>query len=227
MRDLQFHGAGVYGAFGPFGIVLPFTKEADMVNAALSQANKALVLTPLSDYRKAGDANLFLGGAGSRSDAHFHAAYWMAVSARLLQDKSLAALANQKATWASIQSKLPGSTLAFRGDPEDIREILTYAATTIRSEARQNNKLDDPNIRAILAVLGHKATGGATVQHQAKREQSPAGQVALTLTEQTPRAKMPPWLIAVLVGGGVLVVAGLLFSATAPARAAARVRRAL
>jgi hypothetical protein len=197
--------------------VLPFTKEWSMMHAARKQVAAAMVLKNLASYRDADSVNLFMQVPGSRSDAHFHAAYWMAVAARILKDKSLAALAYKKVTWAYTQAQTPGSTMLFRGSPDDIREIMEYARSAIAAEAAKDGQSDNPNIKAILGMVGHHtATGTAESGREHRQAQSPAGQVLQTLQSPPDDVpdKMPPWLVALLVVGGIAVVGGVIYGVT-------------
>jgi len=211
-----FGCCGCPSELGDLGIVVPFTKEWSMMNAARKQTAAAMILKDLASYKDAANANLFMQIPGSRSDAHFHAAYWMAVAARILKDKSLAAYAYRKMTWAYGQAQTPGSTMLFRGTPEDIRQIMGYAATKIAEEAAKDGQTGNPNIKSILAIVGHHASPGAAESGREHRQaQSPAGQVIQTLTEPPDEPEgMPTWLKVVLVVGGVAVVGGVIYGAT-------------
>ena len=197
-----------------YGIVLPFTKEWSMMNAARKQVAAAMVMKDLSGYRQAANVNLFMAVPGSRTDAHLHAAYWMAVAARILKDKSLAAYAYKKMTWAYAQAQTPGSTMLMRGTPEDIRNIMGFAHAKIAEEAAQNGQTNNPNIKAIQAIIGsHLAPGSAESGREHRQAQSVPGQAIQTAQSPPDDEGWPTWAKVLLVVGGATAIGGAIYYA--------------
>jgi len=213
-----------------YGIIIPYTKEHDRLMAAISQKSKAQRLQPLTDYRKAGDAGLFMRGPGSVQDAYVSAGYWMAVAARLGRSRALASAAARKVQYATVRgSFIPGSTTLFSGDAGEISSILRSAADEIQGTL--GTTASGPQFAAIFAVLGAQQRS-APVNVKATREGSQVAAVtdagvgiasdAASIADWmralipglTPTVQKPTWQVwalrGVAVAGGLGVLAVLL-----------------
>lgn len=213
-----------------YGIIIPFSKEHDRLMAASAQVSKAKRLQPLTDYRKAGDVNLFMRGPGSVQDAYVSAGYWMAVAARLGRSRALANAASRKVQYATVRgSFLPGSTVLFGGDAGEIASILKSAADEI--QGMLGSTASGPQFAAVFAALGAQQRA-APVNIQAAREGSQAAAITdagtgvaadiasaadwmrALIPGLEPKVKKPTWQVwalrGVAVAGGLGVLALLL-----------------
>ena len=213
---------------GEYGLIIPGTAEYDMARAAAQQVDKARARSPLASYQSAEGVKHFWRTPTSISDALFYAAFWTAVAARLLKSPGLASDASAYQIRAIGRAALPGSTTLLQGSAEEIQQVLTEAASKIRSRAGSTPSTD---IRAVLAILGAKdvaavstaqdyqvTTGKAAVDIAANvGEDISAGAAYLRalIPGLEPKGPQPPrwtvWLgrvaiAAVVVGGAAWVL---------------------
>lgn len=229
-RTILYGGLGAAALYGAYrlghrqqshlGLTIPFTdeywKQTALARAAGIQIAKATAGSTLTDYRSAEDIAQFWTAATSGEEAYLKAAYWLAVAARLVGSRTLAATAASYQLRATALMGTPGSSLIV-ADP---RSIYSDAAAQIQSY-RAN-----PQIAAILALMGHAAKEGVGTQKQAVVEsRTIANTVAKTgedaaditaylkgmITGERPPGADPWKFLAVKWGGRVLVgVAALL-----------------
>lgn len=188
---------------GPYGLVLPGSSESKMIQQAAVQVAAAQGLKALSDYRQASGYSLFTRTPTSVSDAYFHAAYWQAVAARLLRNRTLATAAAKAHALGTARSALPGSTTFLRGSAADVAEVQQDAAARIQSAAGSNVT---PSIAAVLSVLGGHADIGridTTREHESDRQIPGMGKNLMRPDDGDDGDSRPWWHY--LMGAGALV----------------------
>ncbi len=122
-----------------------YTIEMPRLNAlAAKQVAKATAGSWLTDYRKAEDFSIFTATPAYNVQAYYTAGYWMAVAARLIKSRALAAQASAMISKGTLQYILPGSSLLTGS----VSSIMTTAASTIRTAAKTNKQ-----VAAVLAAM--------------------------------------------------------------------------
>lgn len=125
---------------------------------AQGQVKQAMFGNWLQDYRHAEGGttlpNTVLQGPSTLLDAKVLGAYWMAVAARLLEDRSLALKAQaQLGEVASV-----GAGYAAVLDPQKVAASITEAANAIQLEASKNQADSSEDevgkIKGVLGILG-------------------------------------------------------------------------
>ena len=160
------------GALGQTGFsTLDYTLAMPKLGtAAAKQAARAQAGSWLDDYRKAEDKSKFMSGAAYNVQAHYNAAYWMAVAARLLRSRTLAVRAATVAGKGSALYAVPGSSF-FKGD---VSSILSDAAGTIEGAAGKASGTQAKQALAVAKVL----RVGTTMTEARQKEASERGWVA-------------------------------------------------
>lgn len=124
----------------------PSSSTSELALAANRQVARALAGTPLSDYRKAEDLQLFWNTAEDETGAYWKSAFWMAVASRIAKDGALARAASARAIKGNALGALPGGSLKKAG----IAGIFSDAAKRISQAAKGNRQLV-----AISGTLAH------------------------------------------------------------------------
>lgn len=141
------HGRSALGSSGisqvDYTLEMPRLGRKAAKQIALAQEGKWL-----ADYRKAEDLSSFWSAPAYNTQAYYAAAYWMAVAARLLHSRTLAAQAAVLAAKGSAVYAIPGSSLLTGS----VGAIMKSAAATIRG-AGSSRQVD-----AILAAIGQQST---------------------------------------------------------------------
>lgn len=128
---------------------------------AASQIAKATAGSWLTSYTQAEDLSSFWPASTYDVQAFYAGAYWMAVAARVLRSRSLAADAYAYAMQGAARYIIPGSSLLTGS----ISSILKVAAAKIKAKAGDNK-----NVQGILKALGEHARPEVIAAEQANAE---------------------------------------------------------
>lgn len=150
----------------------------DVVDAQLRLARSGVRLTRTQDAEGLGKGAI-LNAPANVAEAQLRAAFWLAVTARLLGQsgsvysivaaEKLASKAKTASAWDANAKSTPGEVLGvFTAAIKEIRSIAGAQATT------------SSNIRYVLGALGAANPGMIALAQQAKYEQSAAGIAAGT-----------------------------------------------
>jgi hypothetical protein len=139
--------------------------------AAAAQVAKAAAGSRLTDYRSAQDRTIFDVIPTSNGEAHYHAAYWLAVASRLTGSWTLAGYAAKNIAQGNALTGIPGSSW-FNGD---VQEILKDAANHVSAAGPENRQL------AAVAKLLSPSAGAIAVSQKAAEERSSSGVVRGTV----------------------------------------------
>jgi len=130
---------------------------------AAKQISKAYWGSDLDNWRDAKPTNMVLTTPTTVGDAEGATAYWMALGARILNSRSLAA----SAQW--MVADVPGKWAfdASSRDPKKIREVITTGSGKL-AEALKDAKTDAQRtqIYEILTMMGSWVKGGRVEQQQ-------------------------------------------------------------
>jgi hypothetical protein len=137
---------------------------AKLKSAADYQIAKAYIGSRLSDMSQAEDASLFARSAIDDVGAHYRAAYWIAVAARIVGSRSLAFAADKQAVKGTL---LGASSFVGKQFVSSVGPIFSDAAATVRNASGSNG--------AALAVASKLdalplESQGAPVQTEAARQ---------------------------------------------------------
>jgi len=132
--------------------------------AAEYQIAKAYIGSRLSDMSQAEDVSLFARSAIDDVGAHYRAAYWIAVAARIVGSRSLAFAADKQAVKATL---LGASSFVGKQFVSNVGPIFSDAAATVRSAAGSNGAA--LAVASKLDALALEAQG-APVQTEAARQ---------------------------------------------------------
>ena len=114
----------------------------------------------IADYRKVGDSSsAFFPTPAYNVQAYLTAAYWTAVAARVLHSRSLAARAGSLQAKGMAMFGLPGSSFLTGS----VADIMTDARRIIEAAGKGN-----PQVKAIVAILGSAGSAGAVKGAQAR-----------------------------------------------------------
>jgi len=128
---------------------LDYTLEMPRLNAKVAlQIARAPSGSWLAPYPQAEDLASFWAQPAYDVQAYYAGAYWMAVAARVLHSRTLAAEAYQYTLRGAARYILPGSSLMTGS----VSSILKVAAGKIKAVAK-----DSKSVAAILKALGDHA----------------------------------------------------------------------
>ena len=130
--------------------------EAARIQVALARSGK-----PLSDYRKAEDVAFFWKAPTDARAAYYKGAYWMAVVSRLTRNK---ALGDAAASFLSAHPVMPQPT-----DAGKARAVYAQAVAIVQSKITAAERAN-PQVKAVLAIMGHQEAGGITTQVKSQKD---------------------------------------------------------
>lgn len=128
-KSTDLAGTGIRGV--DYALAMP-----RLAALATKQVAKAKSRKPLQDFRRAGDNAAFMIAPSSDVQAHYVAAYWLAVASRILREGKLANRAATELAKGTALFAVPGSSLVA-GDAE---KIVGRAADTISDVADENRQ---------------------------------------------------------------------------------------
>lgn len=126
---------------------------------AAKQVTKAVAGSWIDDYRAAENASAFYTTPAYNVQAYYAAAYWTAVAARVLHNRSLAARAGSLQAKGSAMFGLPGSSFLTGS----VVEIMADARRIIGAAGKGS-----PQIKGILGILGSAGEAKAVAGAQAR-----------------------------------------------------------
>jgi hypothetical protein len=176
-----------------WGSVAGTLDGARLSRAAMYQIAKAYAGSRLATPEQAEDVTLFQATAKNNTEAHLKAAYWIAVAARIVGSRLLAANAQFAVTKGNALLVTPLDE-QFTGS---VGSIFSSAASTVRGYAGSN-----PAALAVVARLEALAKESTTLDARAQAAKgtlSPFDDIAVA------REKYGKYAKYALVGGGVLV----------------------
>jgi hypothetical protein len=204
----DFSLAGSHGS-SPYGVALPGwlawinptasgTSAADLGNAATKQVGYALAGKWLATPQLAEDYKFMATASANNAGAYLHCGYWMAVAARVGQNRTLAASAGKYVAQGVATANLPGASLMtgsvasiYKSASLEVAKAASVASFTAKPFVLQISKqlqawADPAAIRARQDQTGDEKTidpqlpiRAVTDAYEAGGSAFTAGQIAL------------------------------------------------
>lgn len=190
-------------SYGDLGLSLPGSEGWNILSTAIDQYDRAKKNMALATIQQAENYSLMLKAPTSTVGAYLKAGYWLSVASRILNGQpKLLALAFTDIQSGSFASGIPGTGSLTRRIPEIFSDTV-YALKPYQS---------NPQIKAILALLGHQVQEGVQVQTEAKKDQEVVSNTGKAILQETDSAlptvakwiRPVTWLVGIsLVGIGI------------------------